>query len=85
MDFTGATGRFWSSGLSLGAVIPFTDRLGLGIGLRGGYRHSTVRDYSHETGGDYLERTGTDKHWGITGINISLYWRFGKTVKKQRP
>lgn len=83
--FTGATGRFWGTGLSLGAAIPFTDRLGVDIGLRGGYRHSTVRDYSHEIGGDYLERTGTDNHWGITGINVSLYWRFGKTVKNQRP
>lgn len=81
----GSTGRFWSTGLSLGAAIPFTDRVGVDVGLRGGYRHSTVRDYTREAGTDYLDRAGTKNHWGVTGINVSLYWRFGKTTKRQRP
>lgn len=84
-DFDGVTGNFWSSGLSLGVIIPFTDRLGLDLGMRGGLRHSTVRYYTHEEGYDYLERHTSDKFWGITGINVSLYWRFGNTVKRERP
>lgn len=85
MEFGGATGRFWSAGLTFGAVIPFTLRFGLDIGLRGGYRRTTVRDYSHGSGGDYFERRRLDHHWGVTGIEVSLYWRFGTTIKSQRP
>lgn len=85
MTSDGATGRFWSTGLSFGVAIPFTDRLGVDAGLRCGYRCTTVRGYASESGVDYLDHAGTKKHWGVTGINVSLYWRLGKTVKRERP
>ena len=81
LDRDGATGKLWSTGLSFGATIPFTDRLGLEIGLRGGYRHSSVRAYSWEAPDYFLDYEASDNHWGVTGIKASLYFRFGRGSK----
>lgn len=78
----GTTGKLWGAGLSVGAAIPFSDRWGLEIGIRGGYRHAGTKEYIHEAPDYFLERKGTDNHWGVTGIKASLYYRFGKGNKK---
>lgn len=75
----GTTGKLWSAGISVGAAIPFTDRFGLEVGIRGGYRRAQAREYVHEAGHYYLERAGKDNRWGITGLRASLYYRFGKS------
>ena len=77
----GNTGNLWGAGLSLGAAIPFTDRFGLEVGIRGGYRRSEVRVYSHEAPDYFLDYEKQDNHWGLTGIKASLYFRFGKGSK----
>lgn len=77
----GNTGTLWGTGLSLGAAIPFSDRFGLEIGIRGGYRRSNVRAYSHEAPDYFLDYETKDNHWGVTGIKASLYFRFGKGSK----
>lgn len=78
----GTTGKLWGAGLSVGAAIPFSDRFGLEMGIRGGYRHAGTKEYIHEAPDYFLERKGTDNHWGVTGIKASLYYRFGKGNKK---
>lgn len=77
----GNTGRLWGAGLSLGVAIPFSDRFGLEVGIRGGYRRSNVRTYSHEAPDYFLDYETKDNHWGVTGIKASLYFRFGKGSK----
>lgn len=77
----GRTGNLWGTGLSFGVAIPFTNRLGLELGLRGGYRHSDVKIYSVEAPDYFLDRKTQDDHWGVTGIKASLYFRFGKGSK----
>lgn len=79
----GTTGKLWGAGLSVGAAIPFSDRLGLEVGIRGGYRHAGMKEYIHEAPDYFLERKGTDNHWGVTGIKASLYYRFGKGNRKK--
>lgn len=78
----GSTGKLWGAGLSIGAAIPFSDRFGLEIGIRGGYRHSVAKGYVHEAPEYFLEYKGNDGHWGITGLKSSLYFRFGKGNKR---
>lgn len=77
----GNTGNLWGIGLSFGGVIPFSNRLGLEIGIRGGYRYSEMKAYSHETPDYFLDYETQDNHWGITGLKASLYFRFGKGSK----
>lgn len=81
VDRDGNTGNLWGAGLSVGAVIPFSKRWGLEIGIRGGYRHGEVRAYSYEAPAYFFDYEATDNHWGITGIKASLYFRFGKSSK----
>ena len=78
----GTTGKLWGAGLSAGAAIPFSNRLGLEVGIRGGDRHAGMKEYVHEAPDYFLERKGTDNHWGVTGIKASLYYRFGKGNRK---
>lgn len=82
VSLDGNTGKLWGAGLSLGAVIPFSDRFGLELGIRGGYRHAKVNGYVHEAPDYFREFTERDNHWGVTGIKASLYYRFGKGNKK---
>lgn len=81
VDHDGNTGNLWGAGLSVGAVIPFSKRVGLEIGIRGGYRHSEVRTYSYEAPDYFFDYENKDSHWGVTGIKASLYFRFGKSSK----
>lgn len=80
-ELTGDTGKHWSTGLSVGAAIPFSKRWGLEIGIRGGYRHSSVRGYTYEAPDYFLDYEHTGNHWGVTGIKASIYYRFGKGSK----
>lgn len=82
VSLDGNTGKLWGVGLSLGVAIPFSNRFGLELGLRGGYRHAKVNGYVHEAPDYFREFTEKDNHWGVTGIKASLYYRFGKSNKK---
>lgn len=75
---SGYTGNLWGAGLSFGAAIPFSDRFGLEIGIRGGYRHAQVKGYSYEAPDYFLNVETADDHWGVTGIKASVYYRFGR-------
>lgn len=74
----GFTGPFWSAGLSFGVTVPFSDRFGVEVGLRAGYRQSEVNGYSYEAPEYFRDYTETDRHWGLTGLKVSFYYRFGK-------
>ena len=80
---SGRTGRFFGAGVSFGAAIPFTRRVGIEVGLRCGYRHSRVKGYVHDAPDYYRESSGCNSHLGVTGLKASLYYRFGH--KRQRP
>ena len=77
----GYTGKLWSTGLSVGAALPFSKRWGAEVGLRAGYRHSQEKAYSYEAPDYFLDAEDTGNHWGVTGIKVSLYYRFGKGNK----
>lgn len=77
----GYTGKLWSTGLSVGAALPFTKRWGAEVGLRAGYRHAQEKAYSYEAPDYFLDAKDTGNHWGVTGIKASIYYRFGKGNK----
>lgn len=81
IDVDGYTGKLWSTGLSVGAALPFSKRWGAEVGLRAGYRHSQEKAYSYEAPDYFLDAEDTGNHWGVTGIKVSLYYRFGKGNK----
>ena len=74
----GYTGPFWSTGLSFGVTVPFSKRLGVELGVRAGYRQSEINGYSYEVPEYFRDYTETGRHWGVTGLKISFYYRFGK-------
>lgn len=77
VELDGNTGKLWGAGLSVGVAIPFSNRFGLELGIRGGYRHNKVNGYVHEASDYFREFKNTDNHWGVTGIKASLYYRLG--------
>lgn len=72
------TGKFGGLGISLGAYIPVTERLGAEVGLRAGYSRRSIDYYTPENGHDYFDYNKKRNKFGITGINISIVYRFGK-------
>lgn len=72
------TGKFGGLGLSVGAYIPVTERLGAEVGLRAGYSRRSIDYYTPENGYDYFDYNKKRNKFGITGINISIVYRFGK-------
>lgn len=72
------TGKFAGFGLSVGLHIPVTNRLGAEVGLRAGYSRRTIDYYTPESGHYYFDYDKKRNKFGITGINISIVYRFGK-------
>lgn len=72
------TGKFGGLGISLGAYIPVTERLGAEVGLRAGYSRRSIDYYTPENGHYYFDYNKKRNKFGITGINISIVYRFGK-------
>lgn len=46
-------------------------------GLRGGYRTSDVNAYDVEMPYYYFNRNFRENHFGVTGVDISISYRFG--------
>ena len=82
IDSYGNTGKQWSVGLSAGVAIPFSRHWGAEVGLRAGYRRSTVNAYSYEAPDYFRDSRTHDNHWGVTDIKVSIYYRFGKGSSK---
>ena len=80
-DRDGNTGNLWGAGLSAGVAIPFARHWGAEVGIRAGYRHAEGNAYSYEAPDYFLDYTHADNHWGVTGIKVSIYYRFGKSTK----
>lgn len=72
------TGKFAGLGLSVGGHIPITDRLGVELGLRAGYSRRTIDYYTPENEHYYFDYDKKRNKFGITGINISIVYRFIK-------
>ena len=72
------TGKFAGLGLSVGGHIPITDRLGVELGLRAGYSRRTIDYYTPENEHYYFDNDKKRNKFGITGINISIVYRFIK-------
>lgn len=70
------TGTYWSTGLSLGIYVPLTRHWGLEAGLRGGYRKATGKAYDNEPPYAYYHHDAPSTHWGITGLNFSVTYRW---------
>lgn len=71
------TGTYWEGGLSVGCYLLLNAHWGVEVGLRGGYRSSDVNAYDIETTDYYFNRNFKENHFGVTGVNISISYRFG--------
>jgi hypothetical protein len=72
------TGDYWDAGLSAGLTVRLLCRLGLEIGLRGGYVSTTVFECTPEGGYNWYERERKYRKVKVTDLNVSLTWRFNK-------
>lgn len=77
----GNTGDFYGAGLSLGAYIPLGKKWGAEFGIKTGYEHIQKDVYSYETQHYFRESVHNKNKWGITGVNASISYRFGKIIK----
>lgn len=77
-DEGNTTGTYVEGGLSAGCYLLFTARWGLDVSVRGGFRHENGKAYDIESSEYYYNHNVSGGHWGLTGINISLSYRFGK-------
>lgn len=75
------TGTYLEGGLSAGYYFRLSDRWGVELGLRGGFRTSDVNTYDVELPYHYFNRNFRKNHFGLTGVNISIGYRFGRSVK----
>nr|WP_302831600.1 DUF3575 domain-containing protein [uncultured Bacteroides sp.] len=71
-----STGTYWSTGLSLGIYFPLNRHWGVEAGLRGGYRKASAKAYDYEPAHNYYHHDFSSTHWGITGLNFSLTYRW---------
>lgn len=71
------TGTYWEGGLSVGCYILLDAHWGIEAGLRGGYRASDTNAYDVEMPYYYFNRNFRENHFGVTGVNISVSYRFG--------
>lgn len=74
---TNYTGTYWHGGLSLGCYIPLLRHFGLEIGARGGYQSANAKVYDIEPPYNYFNHKETKNRFGLTGLNVSLSYRFG--------
>lgn len=72
------TGTYWEGGLSVGCYLLLNAHWGVEFGLRGGYRSADVNAYEVEAPYYYFDRNFNEEHFGLTGVNISISYRFGK-------
>ncbi len=77
-DEANISGTYVEGGLSAGCYLPLTARWGLDMGVRGGFRHEKGKAYDIESSEYYYNHEVFGGHWGLTGIHISLSYRFGK-------
>lgn len=82
IDEFGNTGDFYGAGLSVGVYIPIKKRWGAEIGFRTGYEHIETDIYNREPDDYYREYSNTKNRWRITGINVSISYRFWEKMKK---
>jgi hypothetical protein len=69
-----------SAGISYGYSFPVSGNLGLEFGIAAGYVGGTYYDYDYCTAHRHWRWLATKKrnYWGITRVEVSLAYRFGK-------
>lgn len=72
----GNTGTFWGTGLSAGVYIPIKKQWGAEVGFRTGFEHRRTDVYNRESRHYFRDYTGTQNRWRITGIDVSVSYRF---------
>lgn len=72
------TGDYLQGGLSVGGYLPLGRHFGLGLGVRGGYRHVSSDHYSVDRPSYYYDYTARSNRFGLSGMEVSLGYRFGK-------
>ena len=63
--------------------VPLTRHLGLEAGLRAGYRQASGSAYDYEIPYYYYHHDLSSTRWGITGLNLSLSYRWWTQSKKR--
>lgn len=72
------TGTYVEGGLSTGCYFPLGSRLGIEVGARGGWRRSAGKAYDVEGDERYFNHSVKKSRMGLTGLVISLSYRFGR-------
>lgn len=71
------TGVYWEGGVSAGCYLLLNTRWGVEAGMRAGYRSADVNVYDMELSDYYFHRNFRKNRFGLTGIEISVSYRFG--------
>lgn len=72
------TGLYFEGGISAGCYLPFGPRWGIELGIRAGYRNAEVHAYDIAPPYYLRNHDFWDEHFGITALNLSIGYRFGK-------
>lgn len=75
------TGTYLEGGVSAGCHFRLSGRWGIDLGLRGGFRSSDVNTYDVELPYHYFNRNFRKNRFGLTGVDISIGYRFGRSAK----
>lgn len=75
------TGTYLEGGVSAGCHFRLSGRWGIDLGLRGGFRSSDVNTYDVELPYHYFNRNFRKNRFGLTGVDISVGYRFGRSAK----
>jgi hypothetical protein len=70
------TGDYWDAGLSTGVTAWLVGRLGLEVGLRGGYVHSSPVRCFPRNGRYRFNGRGNYSKVRVTDVNVGLIYRF---------
>lgn len=77
----GHTGAFKEVGISLGYYLPLTDHWGIEAGMRGGYRMIDCDRYIYQDPYFYYQSTSSQNGIKLTGMRLSIVYRFNKSSK----
>ena len=75
------TGTYLEGGVSAGCHFRLSGRWGIDLGLRGGFRSSMSTHTTWSLPYHYFNRNFRKNRFGLTGVDISIGYRFGRSAK----
>lgn len=82
MEADGDTGDFYEAGITMGYHLPISNRWGVELGTKIGYRTASGDTYYFDDPHYYRRTTFSENKLKVTGLRIMLVYRFHKNAKK---